>query len=44
MPDGKKTNILVICGGDIGIPQVSAYTMGMMGYRAPNIDRTGGTT
>ena len=26
-------------GDDIGIPQISAYTMGMMGYRTPNIDR-----
>ena len=36
---GKKPNILVIFGDDIGIPQISAYTMGMMGYRTPNIDR-----
>lgn len=36
---GRKPNILVIFGDDIGIPQVSAYTMGMMGYRTPNIDR-----
>ncbi len=36
---GKKPNILVIWGDDIGIPQISAYTMGMMGYRTPNIDR-----
>jgi arylsulfatase len=35
----KKPNILVIFGDDIGIPQISAYTMGMMGYRTPNIDR-----
>ncbi len=35
----KKPNILVIFGDDIGVPQVSAYTMGMMGYRTPNIDR-----
>ncbi|HKD99726.1 MAG TPA: arylsulfatase [Planctomycetota bacterium] len=35
----KKPNILVIMGDDIGIPQISAYTMGMMGYRTPNIDR-----
>jgi len=35
----KKPNILVIFGDDIGISQVSAYTMGMMGYRTPNIDR-----
>src|SRR5215475_7260862 len=36
---GRKPNILVIFGDDIGIPQISAYTMGMMGYRTPNIDR-----
>jgi arylsulfatase len=35
----KKPNILVIFGDDIGIPQISAYTMGMMGYKTPNIDR-----
>lgn len=38
-PFGRKPNILVIFGDDIGIPQISAYTMGMMGYRTPNIDR-----
>jgi arylsulfatase len=36
---GGKPNILVIFGDDIGVPQISAYTMGMMGYRTPNIDR-----
>ncbi|HEX6226244.1 MAG TPA: arylsulfatase [Chryseolinea sp.] len=35
----KKPNILVIFGDDIGIPQISAYSMGMMGYKTPNIDR-----
>jgi len=35
----QRPNILVIMGDDIGIPQISAYTMGMMGYRTPNIDR-----
>jgi len=34
----KKPNILVIFGDDIGIPQISAYSMGMMGYHTPNID------
>ncbi|MGO4831545.1 sulfatase-like hydrolase/transferase, partial [Rhizobiaceae sp. 2RAB30] len=38
-PGGKMPNILVIFGDDIGIPQISAYTMGLMGYRTPNIDR-----
>ena len=32
-------NILVIWGDDIGQFNVSAYNMGMMGYRTPNIDR-----
>ena len=36
---GKKPNILVIFGDDIGIPQISAYTQGLMGYGTPNIDR-----
>jgi arylsulfatase A-like enzyme len=36
---GSKPNILVIMGDDIGIPQVSAYTRGLMGYQTPNIDR-----
>jgi len=35
----RKPNILVVMGDDIGIPQISAYTMGLMGYRTPNIDR-----
>jgi len=36
-----KPNILVIWGDDIGQFNVSAYNMGMMGYRTPNIDRIG---
>jgi arylsulfatase A-like enzyme len=35
----KKPNILVIFGDDIGIPQISAYTRGLMGYQTPHIDR-----
>jgi arylsulfatase len=35
----KQPNILVIWGDDIGQFNVSAYNMGMMGYRTPNIDR-----
>ena len=35
----KKPNILVIWGDDIGQFNVSAYNMGVMGYRTPNIDR-----
>jgi arylsulfatase A-like enzyme len=34
-----KPNILVVWGDDIGRSNISAYTMGMMGYRTPNIDR-----
>ena len=34
----KKPNILIIWGDDIGQFNVSAYNMGMMGYRTPNID------
>ena len=35
----KKPNILVIFGDDIGQTNLSAYSMGLMGYRTPNIDR-----
>ncbi len=35
----KAPNILVIWGDDIGQFNISAYNMGMMGYRTPNIDR-----
>jgi arylsulfatase A-like enzyme len=35
----SKPNILVIFGDDIGQTNVSAYSMGLMGYRTPNIDR-----
>ena len=34
-----KPNILIIWGDDIGPFNISAYNMGMMGYRTPNIDR-----
>jgi arylsulfatase len=36
---GRKPNILVIMGDDIGQSNISAYTFGLMGYRTPNIDR-----
>src|SRR5205807_6550189 len=36
---GGKPNILVIFGDDIGQTNVSAYSMGLMGYHTPNIDR-----
>ncbi len=35
----KKPNILVIWGDDVGWFNISAYNMGMMGYKTPNIDR-----
>ena len=41
-PAPGKPNILVIFGDDIGVSQVSAYTMGLMGYKTPNIDRIAG--
>jgi arylsulfatase A-like enzyme len=36
---GKKPNIVIIWGDDIGQSNISAYTQGLMGYRTPNIDR-----
>jgi arylsulfatase len=38
-PSGRRPNILVIFGDDIGQSNISAYTFGLMGYRTPNIDR-----
>jgi arylsulfatase len=39
-PGGERPpNILVIFGDDIGIANVSAYSLGVVGYRTPNIDR-----
>lgn len=35
---GKKPNILVIWGDDIGQFNIGAYNMGMMGYKTPHID------
>src|SRR5262245_9222906 len=37
--EGRKPNILVIWGDDIGISNLSCYSHGLMGYRTPNIDR-----
>jgi arylsulfatase A-like enzyme len=36
---GKKPNILVIWGDDIGTTNISAYSSGLMGYETPHIDR-----
>ena len=35
----QKPNILVIMSDDVGITNVSAYSMGMAGYQTPNLDR-----
>jgi arylsulfatase len=35
----KKPNILILWGDDIGQFNVSAYNLGLMGCRTPNIDR-----
>ncbi len=35
----NKPNILVIWGDDVGIDNISAYNLGMMGYQTPNIDQ-----
>lgn len=36
---GRKPNIFVIWGDDVGIANVSTYSNGLMGYETPNIDR-----
>ena len=35
----KRPNIVVIWGDDIGESNISAYSLGLMGYRTPHIDR-----
>jgi arylsulfatase A-like enzyme len=35
----SQPNIVIIWGDDIGQSDVSAYSMGMMGFHTPNIDR-----
>jgi len=35
----EKPNILVIFGDDVGQTNISAYSMGVVGYKTPNIDR-----
>jgi arylsulfatase len=39
MAQAEKPNIVIIWGDDIGQSNLSAYTMGLMGYQTPNIDR-----
>jgi len=35
----KQPNIVIIWGDDIGQTDISAYSMGLMGFHTPNIDR-----
>ncbi len=35
----SKPNILVIFGDDVGITNISAYGMGIVGYTTPNLDK-----
>jgi len=37
--EAKKPNIVIIWGDDIGQSDISAYSMGLMGFHTPNIDR-----
>ena len=37
--EGKKPNILILWGDDIGWYNASCYNHGVMGYKTPNIDR-----
>ena len=37
--DGKKPNIMIIWGDDVGYNNPSVYNRGSMGYSTPNIDR-----
>src|SRR5271163_2318613 len=39
MAKTDKPNILILWGDDIGITNLSRFSLGMMGYRTPNIDR-----
>jgi arylsulfatase A-like enzyme len=38
MPNGQP-NILILWGDDIGQSNLSCYSLGLMGYQTPNIDR-----
>lgn len=35
----KQPNIVIIWGDDVGQSDISAYSMGLMGFHTPNIDR-----
>ncbi len=36
---GRQPNIVVIWGDDIGQTDISAYSLGLIGFHTPNIDR-----
>jgi arylsulfatase A-like enzyme len=36
---GTKPNILIVFGDDVGQANISAYTLGVVGYKTPNLDR-----
>jgi len=38
-PQTTKPNIVIIWGDDVGQSDISAYSMGLMGFHTPNIDR-----
>ncbi|AZQ61151.1 arylsulfatase [Flammeovirga pectinis] len=38
---GKKPNIIVMWGDDIGLYNISYWNRGLMGYKTPGIDRVG---
>jgi len=38
-PQNRKPNIVIIWGDDVGQSDISAYSMGLMGFHTPNIDR-----
>src|SRR6185436_19743348 len=38
-PQPRKPNIVIIWGDDVGQSDISAYSMGLMGFKTPNIDR-----
>src|SRR4051794_14552061 len=38
-PSGRKPNIVVIMGDDIGMWNIGAYHRGMMAGRTPNLDK-----
>jgi len=39
--ESKRSNILLTLGDDIGQSNLNAYTYDLIGYQAPDIERTG---